>query len=174
MKKLTYDAYFPVQLDSVLVADKSLAGALEREVEAISQTLSPAAAVELDLIVRANFNDGRVDLFLEGDPSLDIHDYVRLVAETYQQLSPYLHDLQARRSDGAILPLYEQMQRWAYNLLLQKGHTPGMPALEAAVGYARDAILAILLTSFPYDTQFEPWAMLRLRQVCRQAGLGRD
>jgi hypothetical protein len=174
MRKVTYNPSIPAHLNSVQIPGKSLLAALDHEVATISHSLPPALTGEIRRIVRANLSDGRVHLFLEGPGPPGIEDYVRLVAKTYRQLSPYIHDLQVRRAKAVILPLYEQLQTWAYNLLLQKSHAPGMASLKGAEICGQSALLAILAAPFPYDTQFEPWAMMRLRQVCREAGAGNN
>jgi hypothetical protein len=172
MRKVTYNSFFSAHLESAQIQDESLLAALDQEVATASDSLSHALTGEISRIVRANFNDGRVHLFLEGSQAPGVEDYVRLVVKTYRQLSPYVHNLQVRRAKAAILPLYEQLQTWAYNLLLQKSHAPGMASLKGAEICGQTALLAILAAPFPYDIQFESWAMIRLRQVCREAGAG--
>jgi hypothetical protein len=171
-KQVTYHSYFPTHLNNTPDPDKVVAAAVERAVAAMCHPLSNATAGAIHDIVRANFTNGRVQVFLQGHDSVNVQDYVYLVVKTHRQLSTYLYDLQVRRFEKDLLPLFEQLQLWAYNLLLQKDHAPGMASLAGAEKCARNALRAILSTPFPYDTEFEPWAIIRLRHVCREAGAG--
>jgi hypothetical protein len=173
-KPVTVNSPAPRQFDFMDHHDLLLAAAVDQAMAAARSTMPQATAVRVYTILRLNYRQGRVHLFLEGRDAPTVQDYVSLVVRTHHELATYLHDLQMCRSKRLILPLYEQLQRWAYHHLLEKCHAPGMATFKGAEKCARNALPAIMAARFPYDTEFESWALIRLRQACRDAGAGHN
>ena len=118
-------------------------------------------------ILLANLDRGRIDTYLDGDPSL-LPSYVRLIAQTYSSLNPYLHQLQIEQSHETWEPLFERMQTWAYNYLLRKNFPANANTRDAAVECAAEAATNLLNAHFPYDTKFDAWAHVIVLNACRK------
>jgi RNA polymerase sigma factor (sigma-70 family) len=58
------------------------------------------------------------------------------------------------------------MQRWAYRFLVKQGFDASKNTWENAKECAGDAARSILMAYFPYDTDFEPWARVVVRNTC--------
>ena len=117
-------------------------------------------------IVLENLKNGRGNFFLENIPNATPRNYVLHVVETYERLSPYIQQIQIERSSEVWEPLYEKLQRLAYNFLRKSGLYPGVSTFHLAVDCATDAATAILKAQFPYDTDFEPWAYNFVKFAC--------
>jgi RNA polymerase sigma factor (sigma-70 family) len=146
---------------------EKIQGRLKEALNTLAETEGDGLARQLQPILLANLDRGRVHSFLEGNPGR-IPDYVRRVAEAYTSLNPYLHKLQTERSAEAWGPLFERMQTWAYNFFLRKNFARDNRTREIAVECATEAAVSLLNAHFPYDTEFEPWAHILVQNTCRK------
>jgi RNA polymerase sigma factor (sigma-70 family) len=144
---------------------------IERGIEAAlmmaTEFVGADVARKIKPILSANLDRGRVQYFLAGDPDR-IHAYVRLVADNFTKLNPYLHQLQSEQDTEVWAPLYERMQTWAYNFLLRKNFPAGRDTCDLAVECATEAAIHLLHSHFPYDTGFDPWAHILVQNACRK------
>ncbi|MCI0398696.1 MAG: hypothetical protein L0332_16220 [Chloroflexi bacterium] len=139
---------------------------LEAAIHALSGHIGPEKLERIRAIVQTNLARGRLDLYL-SDHLHTPQDYVRRVAGYYERLHPTLHSLQVLKSEETWLPLYERLQRWAYKFLVRQG-VASAQAASLMVEAAQAAAVTIATTYFPYDVEFEPWAVTILRQSCLQ------
>lgn len=144
---------------------------IERDIDAalrmVTEFKGAEVAHKIKPILSANLDRGRVQYYLAGDPDR-IHAYVRLVADTFTELAPYLHQLQSKQDPEVWVPLYERMQTWAYNFLLRKNFPAGRDTRDLAVECATEAAIHLLHSHFPYDTAFDPWAHILVQNACRK------
>jgi hypothetical protein len=123
---------------------------------------------QIAAILRANLQKGRVQMFVESS-KMAPHDYVWLVMDKYKRLRPLLVNLQVDQSTEAITSLYEKMQLWAYNYLLQQGYpSDAVTTWTITLMCAQTAISLALSSSFPYDTDIEAWAIVFVRMSCKR------
>ncbi|MFN8597860.1 MAG: RNA polymerase sigma factor [Anaerolineae bacterium] len=140
---------------------------LEQILSAVAQQRGVQFAAALRPILFANLERGRIDFYLDGQAQAQLHDYVGRVADYYDRLSPYLYNIQQAKSPEVWEALSQTLRQWAYGILWQ---APGLIAdlNQLAAEYADAAAEKILTAYFPYDTEFEPWAYVLVRNVCRQ------
>ena len=117
-------------------------------------------------IVLENLKNGRGNFFLENIPNATPRNYVLHVVETYDRLCPFIQGIQIERSDDVWEPLFEDLQKLAYNFLRKKGLYPSESTFRIAVDCATEAAIAIIQANFPYDTDFEPWAYNFVKFTC--------
>ncbi|MBI5567770.1 MAG: RNA polymerase sigma factor [Chloroflexi bacterium] len=124
-------------------------------------------AANLRPILLANLERGRIDFYLNNHAQAQLHEYVWRVADYYVRLSPYLRTLQQTKSPDVWEPLLQTLRQWASTLLR---HTPGLAGDpdQLSPEYAAAAAEKLLTAYFPYDTEFDPWAYVLVRNVCRQ------
>ncbi len=140
---------------------------LEQILSSVAAQRDARFAADLRPILLANLERGRIDFYLNGQAPAQLHEYVWRVADYYQRLSPYLHSLQQAKSPEVWEPLLKTLRQWANAILL---HTPGLSIDrdQLSAEYAAASAEKILTAYFPYDTEFEPWAYVLVRNVCRQ------
>jgi RNA polymerase sigma factor (sigma-70 family) len=114
-------------------------------------------------ILYANLDRGRIQGFIEGEIGR-VQDYVLRVAEKYDNLSPYMKKLQSEESTNVWEPLIIKLQGWAYNYL--RNNMLDLHPLDIAQECANEAAITILGAHFPYDTEFEPWAHVLVKNIC--------
>lgn len=140
---------------------------LEQMLSAVAQQRGVPFATTLRAILLANLERGRIDFYLNGQPQAQLRDYVSRVAGYYDRLGLYLHSLQQAKDPDAWEPLTQTLRQWAYGILQQVPNlTTDLDQLAAE--YANAAAEKILTAYFPYDTSFESWAFVLVRNVCRQ------
>lgn len=144
---------------------------IESELEQILKELAakrgPRFAAQLRPILLANLERGRIQFYLDGHAQAQLREYVWRVADHHDRLSPYLHQLQQARSTQAWEALLPQLQHWTTAILRQTADLSGNID-QLSPEYAAAAAEKILTAYFPYDTEFEPWAYVLVRNVCRQ------
>jgi len=136
---------------------------MENALGILSEQKGNEIAMRIRSILYTNLDRGRIQGFIEGEIDR-VHDYVWRVAEKYMNLSPYINEIQNEGAVNAWEPLIKQLQRWAYNFL--RNDVVDMPPLENAQECANEAAITILGAHFPYDTDFEPWAYVIVKNVC--------
>jgi RNA polymerase sigma factor (sigma-70 family) len=130
------------------------------EAEGRSQT-----AANIRLILHANLDRGRVENYIENDIKR-VSEYAQRVVDQYAKLNPYIRSIQSDRSDDVWLPLFKQLQYWAYNFLLRKNFVPGLSTSIIAEECATASAMNMLDAYFPYDIDFEPWAHVIVINTC--------
>jgi RNA polymerase sigma factor (sigma-70 family) len=110
----------------------------------------------------------RIGKYLQRNPDNSLRDYVHTVHKTHRRLHPKIHKIQIERSPELWDDLFGQMQKWVYNYLLGQGFYRSSQTLALAVEYATEAAIALLQSRFPYDVEFEPWAITLTQNVCRK------
>lgn len=118
-------------------------------------------------IIYLNWEKKRVEYYLNAHPQCQLEDYVFLVAGYYEQFFPKIYQLQIQRSHESWLETFSWLQSMAFNLLRKQGLQPTAETQMLAQECAIDASLVILRKSFPYDIVFQAWAMVILKNHCR-------
>jgi len=149
------------------LATEQLQRGLEQALKALAESMGESLARQVKLILLANLDRGRLQTFVEEDPAR-IQAYVWHVAQTFSRLNPYLRQLQTEQDTEAWAPLYERMQTWAYHFFLKKGFRADDHTREIAVECATEATTTVLTGTFPYDTEFDPWAHIIVQNACRK------
>ena len=129
----------------------------------LSEQRGDQIAARIRPILYTNLDRGRLHGFIEGEIDR-VHDYVFRVADKYTSLSPYINKLQNEGAANAWEPLTKQLTRWAYNFL--RNDVVDTPPMENAQECANESAITILGAHFPYDTDFEPWACVIVKNVC--------
>jgi RNA polymerase sigma factor (sigma-70 family) len=145
---------------------KTIERAVEQELKNVAQRYGSETATSVHSIVEHNIRKGRLNVYLEGNLGCRPQEYVWLVTENYRQQYGKLYKLQIERSDEEWKPEFDKLQRMAFYFLLRHGFTPGDNTNSIATDYATEAAIALLNAHFPYDTAFEAWETVLLRQVC--------
>ncbi len=115
----------------------------------------------LEPILLRNHARGRVRYFLKHQENGDLEDYIRRVADYYEQLHEYIHQIQQERRAEVWEPIYKKLHSWAFGRLQQKGLLiEEIRRHQHHVHCATEAAVRILHAHFPYDTGFEPWAFV--------------
>lgn len=149
------------------LSSETIKAKTKKVLSSLEKKLHENTLAKIRTIIAANLDRGRVQRFI-GDDIARVEKYVNHVVEQFQELSPLLHQLQVSQSTDAWLPLYEELQQWAYNFFLNKGFYPGQETKDVAIARATDAAVEILSAHFPYDTDFKPWAHVILQNTCRK------
>lgn len=144
---------------------------IERELEKILADVAPQRGVHFTATLRpillANLERGRIDFYLDHHAQAELHEYVWRVIEYYDRLSPYLRKIQQTKSSEVWEPLLQLLSKWAYRIL-QRIADLSTNLGQLAAECAATAAGKILTAHFPYDTEFEPWAYVLVRNVCHQ------
>ena len=140
-----------------LVVDLRLA------IETVKEESGKELARTVGSIVWINHAQGRVDAFLDNGSAANGTAYVQQVVTCYESWHPYLRQLQQGRAPQVWLALLEKLQTWAYNLLWHYAFAPRR--MEHSHDCATDAAAVLLKQRFPYDTDFDAWAHVILRNV---------
>jgi RNA polymerase sigma factor (sigma-70 family) len=154
---------------------------MSRESEALQRTLKQALhllteqkgaelATAVTPIIFTNLDKGRMQTFLEKQ-NCTPSDYVRRVANTYEQWHEYVQAVQIEKRTDVWQPLYEQLQKWAYSYLPRIGYPSYArrdERLQQAQTCAAEAAVTLLDAYFPYDVNFDPWACTLLQNVTRK------
>jgi RNA polymerase sigma factor (sigma-70 family) len=136
---------------------------IERSLKVLSEQRGDEIPIRIRSILYTNLDRGRMQDFLEGEIDR-VRDYVWRVADKYVSLSPYVNSLQNEGSTTAWEPLIIQLQKWAYHFL--SNDIVDTPPMENAQECANESAATILGAYFPYDTDFEPWAHVVVKNVC--------
>ena len=139
---------------------------IEQALREVSQSRDNQFAAKIRPIILENLKNGRGDFFLENIPNTTLRDYVLYVVETYENLISLIQRIQIERSPDVWEPLYENLQKLAYNFLMKRGLYPGPATFQLAVDCATDAAIAIIQARFPYDTDFDPWVYNFVKYSC--------
>jgi hypothetical protein len=138
---------------------------LERIFSKIADQWGDEAARAVRLIVERNLRSGRIQAALTQLDNLTLEEYVRRVADRYQNCGPYLVGTPEQRQSYRWDALFPTLLQWAYNWYLSRGFTEPV-ARDRASASARQAALLIAGQTFPYDTEFDVWAITLLCQAC--------
>lgn len=138
---------------------------LQIEIEKALEAIPPELASCIRPVLAANLDRGRVEYFV-GDDFARVGEYVQRVVDHYERLSPYIKAVQKNKSDDVWLPLFKNLQTWAYNFLLRKNFYPSPETQVIAEECAAEAAMHLLDAHFPYDTDFEPWAHTIITKTC--------
>jgi hypothetical protein len=138
---------------------------LESALKQIAHDQGDEVAQAVRLIVQRNLRSGRLRSVLVQLEAISLEDYVRRVTDCYQNPGPYLVAGQGGRPRYLWEALFPVLQQWAYNWHLGHGLSAAMAADRAST-CAKQAALLISSRAFPFDTEFDVWAITLLRQVC--------
>jgi len=119
-------------------------------------------------IVNANHEKGRVRSFVSGN-GLTVDEYIVRVRQYYQQYQSYLDALQIQKDDAEWLSLFAKMQQWAFRFLRQHTRTKFLPhrrRVQLTHDCATEACAVLLHAVYPYDVEFDPWAVMLQQNVC--------
>jgi len=138
---------------------------IEKTLQLLEADGGSQTAAILRLILYANLDRGRVENYI-GNDIQRVGAYAQRVVDHYARLKPTMMALQNDRSDEVWLPLFTQLQHWAYHFLLRKNFVPGLSTSVIAEECATTAAINILDAYFPYDIEFEPWAHVIVINTC--------
>ena len=140
---------------------------LEDCLQSVAQQRGEGFAATLRPILITNLERGRIDHYLNGHVRAQLSEYVWRVAGYFELLGPYIDQVQKTKSQDVWEPLFRTLRTWAYRIL---NRTPASSRdlNQLSLEYAAAAAERILTAHFPYDTEFEPWAYVLLRNVCRE------
>jgi hypothetical protein len=138
---------------------------LESVLEKVADRRGGEVAEAVRLIVQRNVRSGRMRSVFAQVEGINLEDYVWRVADRYQNPGPYLVAEQGVRQRYLWEALFPSLQQWAYNWHLDRGLTT-RNAVDRASACAKQAALLIARRPFPYDIEFDAWAITLLRQVC--------
>jgi hypothetical protein len=138
---------------------------LERVLKQIAKHQGDEVAQVVRLIIQRNLRSGRMQSVLVQLEAITLEDYVRRVADYYQNPGPYLVAGQGGQPRYLWEALFPVLKQWAYHWHLERGLTVA-EAVDRASTCAKQAALLIAGRAFPYDTEFDVWAVTLLRQVC--------
>ena len=149
---------------------EALEMALEQAVQSLAEQRGTALATAVTPIIFTNLDKGRIQNLLERQDCSPT-DYVRSVADKYEQWREYVHAVQIEKRADVWQPLYKQLQKWAFSYLPRIGY-PSYASrddkLREAQACAAEAAAVLLNAYFPYDVKFEPWACILLQNVTRK------
>ncbi|GAB4159029.1 MAG: hypothetical protein Fur0021_29470 [Candidatus Promineifilaceae bacterium] len=143
-------------------ASDDWAAYFRRALRRLSQQKGEHFAEQLTPILFTNLRHKRPQNYLKRHPDKAPDDYVTHVTALYEELSGYLYQLQQEKSDSVWLPLCQKLTLWAqYELSrIPNGYLLGQPE-----DMAQEAVSALMTARFPYDTPFDPWARVILRNT---------
>lgn len=126
----------------------------------------------LEPILLTNHARGRVRYFLDHHENSNLEDYIRRVADYYEQLHEYIHQVQQERRADVWEPIFQKLHRWAFGRLRYKGYpVEEIHRRQHHVHCATESAMRILRAHFPYDTGFDPWAFVIVeKMVNKHAG----
>lgn len=143
------------------VGTDPLESALKKAIERLAAQEGSLLAAALEPILLSNLARGRVRYFLEHQENSNLEDYIRRVADYYEQLHEYIHQIQQERRAEVWEPIYKKLHRWAFGRLRRKGFlVEEIHRHQHHVHCATEAAMRILHAHFPYDTDFDPWAFV--------------
>jgi RNA polymerase sigma factor (sigma-70 family) len=146
-----------------MASEEGIGREFERAFEELAQRRGHIFAATIRHIVEINRQRGRVEAFLDGGPVTLAADYVCRVETYYDAQHEYVASVQLEKDISVWQPLFDKLQRWAYNLLRKRLQSnPHSERLEHAVNCATNAGLAIVRSRFTYDTEFDAWVYVLL------------
>jgi len=140
---------------------------LENCLKSVAEQRGEHFATRLRSILIANLGRGRIHYYLNSHAGGQLHEYVERVAKCYERLGPYIDKAQKTKEQDVWESLFETLLAWASRILRRAGAHPD-DLDQLAREYATAAAGRILTAHFPYDTEFEPWAYVLVRNVCRE------
>ena len=143
----------------------ALADALEEALKVEATKRGNKVALSIRPIIATNLKTGRVRYFLDAIEARQPAEYVERVAGIYQQLNPYVRQVQIEKSEEVWQPLFQQLQRWIYSFLVGNNFAADAHTHNRAIEYATEAATALLTAYFPYDVAFNAWAYILARNV---------
>jgi RNA polymerase sigma factor (sigma-70 family) len=147
-------------------SDAAISQRVEIAMGKIKTEIDGRLAVALLPILQINRDRGRIRKFLDRGTVATVDEYVARVADCYEKLHPYLHDLQVKRDEAEWSRLLIVMTRRAYNFLCRKGLPASEATRDRAETCAQEAARRVLTAHFPYDTEFQPWLFVILHFMC--------
>lgn len=141
---------------------------LERAIEQLARRRGEKYSATIRHIVLTNWANGRVQSFLDSETVTDFSAYVEQVVSCYDELYEYVYNMQTVRDHELWHALYKQLTLWAYGLVKSTLNTASRAEQwQHARNCASDAGAELVNSHFPYDTEFNPWAYVVVRNVCR-------
>lgn len=119
-------------------------------------------------IIYTNLARGRIQQYLDEQQNVNLTDYVRIVAHKYEHLHSYLIKVQVEKDPEIWEELFQKLQRWAYEFLRSKQEVVGRNIIQDAIDCAANASSTILVAQFPFDIDFERWAVLLVQNACEK------
>lgn len=138
------------------------AAPLKQALHQLARQKGEHLAGQIAPILFTNLRCKRPQNYLNRHPGSLLGDYVTHVATLYEELSGYLYQLQQEKSDIVWAPLCQKLVTWARGEL---NRTPNGGSLWQAEDIVQEAVTALMLARFPYDTPFDPWARVILRNT---------
>jgi RNA polymerase sigma factor (sigma-70 family) len=143
--------------------------ALENALQQHDQQRGNAAGAAIHQILLSNLKRSRVHYYLEHHALATVEDYVALVAKCWEELHGYVHELQVAKCDLLWQPLLEKLRLWAYGYV-GRWNQEQRSRMEWATACANLAGARLVHAHYPYDIEFDRWACVLVRNVCRELG----
>lgn len=139
---------------------------IEQALANFAMRISPEQYTFVRQIIYTNLSRARLKYFLNKHPGHAPTDYVEHVVETYLRLTDYLTQVQVKKTEEVWEPLFERIKKWCGRFLIKNGFSYKPETNELIYEYAQEAALALVHARFPYDTEFDPWAVVIVHNVC--------
>lgn len=142
---------------------------LERALEELTEHRDEQYSFTIRRIVLTNWANGRVQSFLDNETVSSFDAYVAQVANCYDECHEYVYEIQVAHDHDLWRALYGQLSAWAYGLVRARMTTaPPSELWLHAKNCASDAGAELVNSHFPYDTDFNPWAYVVLRNIAHR------
>lgn len=144
------------------IASDDWAANFQRALRQLARQKGEQLAGQIAPILFTNLRFERPQRYARRHHDKPPDDYFNRVVALYEQWSGYLYQLQQEKSDGAWLPLYQKLTTWArYDL----NRVPYGSWVGQAEDMAQEAVAVLMTARFPYDTDFDAWARVILRNT---------
>lgn len=147
---------------------QSLQEELDRALARLATRAGKPLADAIRPVLQENLKRGRIQYHLSHTAGSTVSNYVEQVATNYKRCHAHLHQLQVEKSSEVWVPLLKKMECWAYSFLIKNNFVHSEETHQLAQDYSTDAAAVLVRAHFPYDTEFESWAVVLLQHTCRK------
>jgi RNA polymerase sigma factor (sigma-70 family) len=116
-------------------------------------------------VLLANLKNGRINTFTDNS-DVSVEAYVLRVVENYLCNNLYLKSLQIEKADLVWIPLLEKVRKWIFTFFIRKGFAEVYVINEIVPELSQEASIQIMKAQFTYDTDFDPWAHIIVKDTC--------
>lgn len=141
--------------------------ALSKALDTLETEYGSQIIGEVRPVVRTSHQKRRVHKVLERNPDWTALTYARHVTVTYLENRERLYRLRVLHDEATWQPLLIMLRTTAVRELIKHRSQPARID-ELADGSLHDAYIRIVHIHYPYDTPFEGWAVVVLRNIIRK------
>lgn len=146
-------------------SEEKLFEALEEAFQALAQNHGSEQIDAIRPIIFTNYERGRVQHFLSGEDAPTPYEYVKKVADCYEEKAAYLSEIQ-KGSPDVWGQLYLEIYQLAYRYLIKTGFQQETKTFDDAEDCAQLISQELLHAYYPYDTSFKSWLTVITRNIC--------